>query len=88
VEIADRDVQQERRRLFWQRVYLQALEYVVKLQPLEAVSTSELAADHADEAVARFDDWETSNVPAAQNDSDREFAGQDDPADPYLGARG
>jgi hypothetical protein len=87
VDIGERDVHRERRRLFWQRSYLQALEHVIKFQPLDSDGTSRLAAGHARDAVRRIDEWEAAQTPEAEDDPDRGSARQDDPEDSYLGAQ-
>jgi hypothetical protein len=91
VEIADRDIHRERRRLFWQRSYLATLEHVVKFQPLDAEGTSRLAAEHAAEAVRRLDDFEagqTETAATSGHDPDRGSAREDDSPDTYLGGHG
>lgn len=86
MDIGERDVHRERRRLFWQRTYLQALEHVIKFQPLDSDGTSGLAAEHARDAVRRLDQWEAAQAPEAADDPDRGPAREDDPESGYLGA--
>ena len=93
MEIVDRDIHVERRRIFWQRAYLQTLDELVKqsvdfVAPRKPEAIVGEASDIARLSAEEFDKWEaehgqaTHPAPAGSNASDPPG---DDPDDNYLG---
>lgn len=88
------DVHQQRRRILWQRVYLQSLEQLVAKPPASATtprSLAILAGQDASEAVLQLDDWERQQqggaAPRAASAAGGDGGGEadDDPDNQYLG---
>ncbi len=94
------DVHQQRRRVLWQRTYLQALDRLMSPQDFSDghyketrgdLECSRRAGELATDAVKRFDDWENSQpaqrgaAPSGGGDPDSEG---DDPEGLYLGGGG
>ncbi len=85
------DVQEQRRRVLWQRVYLQALDRLMAQPPISvavARSYAIAAGDHASEAVRQLDEWERrQEAPPRPAAPDRGGADDtdDDPDAQYLG---
>lgn len=89
MDILDRDVHRERRRIFWQRVYVEALDRLLMQWPREPQLCSVGARAAARQAVLDFDEWEkaengedTHQAPPTGDQSDPE---DDDPEAQYLG---
>lgn len=95
------DVNEQRRRVLWQRTYLQALDRLMTPQDYVDgrsketrgdLECSRRAGELATDAVKRFDDWENSQ-PAARRRAAEGGGGDpdsesDDPDNLYLGGAG
>lgn len=58
MDILERDVHAERRRIFWQRAYLEALRAFLQDRPRELELCTDKAATTAERAVKDLDEWE------------------------------
>ena len=91
MHIDDRDIHAERRRIFWQRAYLQTLDQLVQ-QGTSLIVVAERAGDVARLAADQFDQWEKDHgglSGATENPnptpSDASDSPDDDPDGGYLG---
>lgn len=92
MEILDRDIQVERRRVFWQTCYVSALEKLLGFgapypgaPPPDAGFLAVTAGQHADAAVKQFDRWEAAQAAPARKDTGVQPPGPDDSEPGYLG---
>jgi hypothetical protein len=92
VEILDRDIHTERRRVFWQTCYVSALEKLLGLgqpypgaPPPDPEILARWAAAHAAQAVKQFDRWEAEQAAPARANTGVRPPGPDPEDSPYLG---
>lgn len=86
MEILDRDIHLERRRVFWQTAYIAALEKLLGTAAFGAAAIGASAGEHAAEAVRQFDRWETTQAEPARGDEGLRPPGGDAEDAPYLGS--